>query len=141
MAKTGGDTFSAEERAAMRAAVKERKASADRAEGEAAALAAIADMPEPDRLLGERVHAIVKAAAPTLAARTWYGMPAYANEAGKIICFFQAASKFKARYATLGFQHDAGLDDGVMWPVAFALTGLTPDVEDRIAQLVRRAIG
>lgn len=125
----------------MRAAVKERKASADRAEGEAAALAAIAAMPEADRLLGERVHAIVKAAAPSLAARTWYGMPAYADGAGKVICFFQAASKFKVRYATLGFQHDANLDEGTMWPVAFALTELTPDVEARIAELVRRSTG
>ena len=105
------------------------------------ALASIAEMPEPDRVLGERIHALVKQAAPSLAAKTWYGMPAYANTDGKLICFFQPASKFKVRYATLGFQHDASLDDGGMWPVAFAVTEMTPDIEKRISALVRQAAG
>jgi uncharacterized protein YdhG (YjbR/CyaY superfamily) len=97
-------------------------------------------MPEPDRVMGERLHAIVRASAPNLSPRTWYGMPAYAKD-GKVICFFQAASKFKVRYATFGFQPDATVDEGTMWPVAFALTSLTPAVESRIIDLLRKAAG
>ncbi|HSP54566.1 MAG TPA: DUF1801 domain-containing protein [Dehalococcoidia bacterium] len=116
-----------------------REVKAGKADGESAVLAKIAEMPAPDRALAERLHAIIKAAAPDLSPKTWYGMPAYARD-GKIICFFQAASKFKVRYATFGFQPDAGLDDGAMWPVAFALKELTPAVEARIAALVRQAV-
>jgi uncharacterized protein YdhG (YjbR/CyaY superfamily) len=134
------DGFSAEEKAAMREATRERKAArSGQVDGEADLLAKIAEMPEPDRSLAERVHAIVTAAAPELAPKTWYGMPAYAKD-GKLICFFQAASKFKVRYATLGFQHDARVDDGSMWPVAFALTELTTADEARIAALVKKAV-
>jgi uncharacterized protein YdhG (YjbR/CyaY superfamily) len=140
---TGG--FTDEERAAMRERAREAKAAARRgprataADGESELLAKIAEMPEPDRVMAERIHAIVMAGAPSLAPRTWYGMPAYAKD-GKVICFFQAASKFKVRYATFGFQPDAGLDDGAMWPVAFALTELTAADEARIAALVKRAV-
>lgn len=140
MAKTTGG-FTAEEKAAMKAHAKEQKAAADKVDGEAMALASIAEMPEPDRVLGERIHALIKQAAPSLSAKTWYGMPAYANKDGHLICFFQAASKFKVRYATLGFQQDAALDDGGLWPVAFAVTELTADVEARISALVRQATG
>jgi len=135
-ATTGG--FTAEEKAAMRAHAKEQKAAAEKADGEAMALASIAEMPEPDRAMAERVHAIIKASAPSLSPRTWYGMPAYAKD-GKVICFFQNASKFKVRYATFGFQPDAKLDDGAMWPVAFALTELIAADEARIAALVKKA--
>ena len=131
-----------DERAAMKARAQELKAEArankDKAEGESAVLATIAEMPEPDRAMAERIHAIVKASAPALSPKTWYGMPAYAKD-GKVVCFFQAASKFKVRYATFGFQHDANLDDGAMWPVAFALTELTAADEARIGALVKRA--
>jgi uncharacterized protein YdhG (YjbR/CyaY superfamily) len=113
---------------------------ADKEDGEAAVLATIAAMPEPDRILGERLHAIVRAAAPALAPKLWYGMPAYARD-GKVVCFFQAAAKFKTRYATFGFQHDAALDDGGVWPVAFAVKDLTAADEERIAALVRKAVG
>ena len=140
MAKTTGG-FTAEEKAAMKAHAKEQKAAADKVDGEAMALASIAEMPEPDRVLGERIHALIKQAAPSLSAKTWYGMPAYANKDGHLICFFQAASKFKVRYATLGFQQDAALDDGGLWPVAFAVTELTSNVEARISALVRQATG
>src|SRR3982751_5514967 len=112
--------FTAEERAAMRERAKELKASKNREEAERDVLAAIAAMPDADRALAERLHAIVKANAPQLAPRLWYGMPAYARD-GKVVCFFQSAAKFKTRYATLGFQHEANLDEGAMWPVAFAL--------------------
>jgi uncharacterized protein YdhG (YjbR/CyaY superfamily) len=116
--------FTDEERAAMKARAQELKAEArtskNKAEGERAVLSAIAEMPHPDRAMAERLHAIIKASAPALAPRTWYGMPAYAKD-GKVICFFQAASKFKVRYATFGFQPDANLDDGSMWPTSFAL--------------------
>jgi uncharacterized protein YdhG (YjbR/CyaY superfamily) len=138
--------FTDEERAAMREHARELKAEgrrgsgADKADGESDVLAQIAAMPEPDRALAERVHAIVRAAAPALAPRTWYGMPAYANKDGKVVCFFQSAAKFKTRYATFGFQHPATLDDGAMWPVAFALTGLTAAEEARIAALVKKAV-
>lgn len=140
-------TFSAEERAAMKEAAEERKTEARRkktggkVDGEADLLAKVAAMPEPDRELAERIHAIVKANAPHLQPKTWYGMPAYANAEGKVVCFFQNASKFKARYATLGFNDAAALDDGNMWPTTFALTRLTPDEETRIAALVRKAAG
>jgi uncharacterized protein YdhG (YjbR/CyaY superfamily) len=135
------DAFSAEEKAAMQEAARERKAArGGKADGEADLLAKIAEMPEPDRSLAERVHAIVTASAPELAPKTWYGMPAYAK-GGKLICFFQAASKFKVRYATFGFQPDAKLDDGAMWPTSFALTELTPEAEARIAALVKQAVG
>jgi uncharacterized protein YdhG (YjbR/CyaY superfamily) len=112
---------------------------ADKADGESAVLAKIAEMPEADRALGERLHAIVKASAPTLSPRLWYGMPAYAR-GGKIVCFFQSAQKFKTRYATLGFMHEAKLDEGAMWPTAFALKELTAAEEERIAALVKKAV-
>lgn len=112
---------------------------ANKADGESALLAKIAEMPEPDRGLGERLHAIIKAAAPNLTPRLWYGMPAYAKE-GKIVCFFQSAEKFKTRYATLGFMHEAKLDDGAMWPTAFALRDLTAVEEARIDALVKKAV-
>jgi len=137
--------FTAEEKAAMKERAREMKAAsrsrAGKADGERDLLAKIAQMSEPDRAMAERIHAIVTAAAPTLAPKTWYGMPAYANGGGKVICFFQAASKFKVRYATLGFQPDANLDDGTMWPTAFALTEPTAADEARIAELVKRAVG
>jgi uncharacterized protein YdhG (YjbR/CyaY superfamily) len=136
--------LSAEERAAMKERLKELKAAArmdkDRAEGERAVLEKIAEMPEPDRAMAERVHAIITASAPALAPKTWYGMPAYARD-GKIVCFFQSADKFKARYATLGFNDEARLDDGPFWPTSYALTALTPAVEERIAALVKQATG
>jgi uncharacterized protein YdhG (YjbR/CyaY superfamily) len=136
--------FSEAERAAMRARAKEMRAEArankTRADGEAAALAAIAAMPGPDRALGKRLHAIITANAPSLWPKTWYGMPSYANEDGKIVCYFQSAEKFKTRYATFGFQHDARLDDGAMWPVAFALKALTEAEEARISALVKKAV-
>jgi hypothetical protein len=141
MATTTADSFTAEEKAAMKAHAKELKAAAERADGEATALAAIAEMPEPDRSLGARIHQLVKTAAPSLAAKTWYGMPAYARGDGKLICFFQAASKFKVRYATLGFQPDASLDDGAMWPTSYAVLELTPAVEAQISALVKQAAG
>jgi uncharacterized protein YdhG (YjbR/CyaY superfamily) len=131
--------FTAEEREAMKERAREAKAASSKAEGLNDLLAKIAEMPEPDRSLAERVHAIVMAAAPDLWPKTWYGMPAYAKD-GKLICFFQAASKFKVRYATFGFQPDARLDDGSMWPVAYALTGLTTAAEEQIAELVKKAV-
>jgi uncharacterized protein YdhG (YjbR/CyaY superfamily) len=133
-----------EERAAMQESAKERKGASrrkpadERAEGERAIREKIAGMPEPDRTMAERVHAIVTESAPILVPRTYYGMPAYARD-GKTVCFFKPASKFKERYATLGFEQHASLDDGEMWPVAFALAELTPKAEARIAELVKRA--
>jgi uncharacterized protein YdhG (YjbR/CyaY superfamily) len=133
-----------EERAAMKERTQELKAEArpgrraDKAAGERDVLAKIAEMPEPDRAMAERLHEIVKASAPALAPKTWYGMPAYAKD-GKVVCFFQAAEKFKSRYATFGFDAAANLDDGAMWPVAFALTELTAADEARIAALVKKA--
>src|SRR5262245_28086540 len=112
---------------------------ADRADGESVVLAKIAEMPEPDRAIGERLHAIIKAGAPTLAPRLWYGMPAYARD-GKVVCFFQSAAKFKTRYATLGFSDQAKLDEGAVWPTAFALKELTAAEEARIAALVKKAV-
>ena len=136
------EVFSAEERAAMREYVQERKAArsgAGKAEEASAVLAKIAAMAAPDRAMAERVHAIISASAPELAPRLWYGMPAYAKD-GKVVCFFQDAKKFKTRYGTLGFSDKAALDDGTMWPTAFALQKLTADDEARIAALVRRAV-
>lgn len=127
-----------EEITAMRETLEERRSG--NSEGESAILAKIAEMPEPDRTMAERVHAIIRANAPMLTMRTWYGMPAYVDKE-KVICFFQAASKFKARYATLGFSDKARLDEGSMWPVTFALTSLDSTVEKRIAALVRKAVG
>lgn len=136
--------FTAEERAAMKERSRELKAeermAKSRAEGEKALLEKLAELPEPDRSMGERIHAIVTENAPELLPKTWYGMPAYANREGKIICFFQPASKFNTRYATLGFNEDARLDDGSMWPTAFALKELTPAGEDQIAALVKKAV-
>ena len=141
--KTSTQGFTADERAAMQERAKELKAEArtnkNKAEGESDVLAAIAAMPESDRAIAERLHAIIKASAPVLAPKTWYGMPAYALD-GKVVCFFQAADKFKARYATLGFSDTANLDDGTMWPTSWALTGLTAAEEERIGALVKQAV-
>lgn len=141
--QTTSEGFTAEERAAMKARAKELKAEAratkSRAEGESAVQEAIAALPDADRAIAERLHEIVKASAPELAPKTWYGMPAYARD-GKIVCFFQSAQKFGSRYATLGFNDDATLDEGDMWPTAFALKALTPEVEAKIAALVTRAV-
>jgi uncharacterized protein YdhG (YjbR/CyaY superfamily) len=135
--------FTDEERAAMKERAKELKAEAratkDRAAGEKDVLAKIAAMQAPDRAMAKRLHAIVKASAPTLSPRTWYGMPAYARD-GKVVCFFQSAQKFKTRYATLGFSDKANLDEGAMWPVAFALKKLTATEEARIVELVKKAV-
>ena len=136
--------FTDEERAAMRERAKEQKAEAraekNRAEGESAVLAKIAEMQGPDRAMAERLHAIVKASAPELSPKTWYGMPAYANKDGKVVCFFQSAQKFNSRYATLGFSDAANLDEGAMWPTSFALKELTATEEARIGALVKRAV-
>ena len=137
--------FTDEERAAMKERVQELKAAArpgpraDKPDGESAVLAKIAEMPEPDRAMGERLHAIIKASAPALSPRLWYGMPAYTKD-GKVVCFFQSAQKFKTRYATFGFMHEANLDEGAMWPVAFALKELTAAEEARIGALVKKAV-
>ena len=135
--------FTADEKAAMRERAREAKAEArrgaDRAAGEADLLAKIADMPDSDRVMAERIHAIVTAAAPGLSPKTWYGMPAYAKD-GKIVCFFQAADKFKARYATFGFNEDANLDEGAMWPTSWALMKLTAADEKKIGELVKKAV-
>jgi uncharacterized protein YdhG (YjbR/CyaY superfamily) len=135
--------FTDEERAAMKERARELKAEArasrNKAAGESDVLAKIAEMPEPDRAMGERLHAIVKASAPALWPKTWYGMPAYAKD-GKVVCFFQSAEKFKSRYATLGFSDKANLDEGAMWPTSFALKELTAAEEARIAELVRKAV-
>ena len=129
--------FTAEEKAAMRARAKELKAAA---EGEEAVLSALAAMSPDDRALGERLHEIVKASAPALSPKTWYGMPAYANKDGKVVLYFRNAEKFKERYAMLGFNDTADIDDGSMWPVAFALTKLTKADEARIAKLLKQAV-
>jgi uncharacterized protein YdhG (YjbR/CyaY superfamily) len=131
--------FTAEERAAMRERARELKAG--RADGESAVLEKIAEMPEPDRSMALRLHALIKSNAPELSPRTWYGMPAYANREGKVVCFFTPASKFKTRYATLGFNDVANLDEGNLWPTSFALKGLTAVEEAKIAELVKRAMG
>ncbi|MFZ5858800.1 MAG: iron chaperone [Chloroflexota bacterium] len=132
--------LSKEEIAAMKETIKERKMAANKEEMEKAALEAIAKMKEPDRSLAKRIHEIVKASAPGLTPKTWYGMPAYANADGKVICFFQAASKFGVRYATFGFQPDAKLDEGNMWAASFALIKLTPAEEAKITALVKKAV-
>ena len=143
-ASTSGDLLSDEERAAMQETIRERKKAAKRSpeeqriEGEADVQAKIAEMPDEDRALAARIHEIVTTTVPDLVPRTFYGMPAYARE-GKVICFFQAKSKFKVRYSTLGFQPDARLDEGEMWPVAYAVTSLTAAGEKRITELVRKA--
>ena len=130
--------FTDEERAAMRERALELKA--DKADGEKAVLAKIAEMPEPDRDMAKRLHAIIKVSAPALLPKTWYGMPAYANKDGKVVCFFQSAEKFKARYATLGFSDIANLDEDSMWPTSFALKELTDSEEAKISALVKRAV-
>jgi uncharacterized protein YdhG (YjbR/CyaY superfamily) len=130
--------LTAQERAAMKELVQERKAQARGEDGERAVLGKIAEMPEPDRGMAERIHAIVKASAPSLSPKTWYGMPAYAKD-GKVVCFFQSAEKFKARYATFGFSDKACLDDGNLWPTSFALKELTSAEEKKIAGLVKKA--
>ena len=137
--------FTPEERAAMRERAKEQKAEAraekNRAEGERAVLAKIAEMQEKDRAMAERLHEVVKASAPDLSPKTWYGMPAYADEDGKIVCHFQSAEKFNTRYATFNFSDKANLDEGDMWPTSFALKELTAAAEERIGALVKRAVG
>jgi uncharacterized protein YdhG (YjbR/CyaY superfamily) len=137
-AKSSG--FTKEERAAMRERARELKAQKDRAAGERDLLARIAEMPKSDRDMAERIHAIVTAAAPDLAPKTWYGMPAYANDDGKVVCFFKSADKFKERYATFGFNETARLDAGAMWPTSYALTKLTAADEKKIAALVKKAV-
>ena len=140
--KSGG--FTDVEKAAMKNRAQELKAEAraekDKAAGESAALEAIAAMQEPDRSMAKRIHAIIKASAPALLAKTWYGMPAYANKDGKVVCFFQTAQKFNTRYATFGFNDTANLDEGAMWPVAFALKELTASEEATISALVKKAV-
>src|SRR5437763_14506235 len=135
--------FTEEERAAMKARAQELKAEArankNKADGESAVLAAIAAMQEPDRAMAKRLHAIIKASAPALSSKTWYGMPAYAKD-GKVVCFFQSAQKFNTRYATFGFSDKANLDEGALWPVAFALKELTATEEARIVALVKKAV-
>jgi uncharacterized protein YdhG (YjbR/CyaY superfamily) len=140
---TTSEGFTAEERAAMKARAREMKAEArrgTRANGERDVLAKIAEMQGADRAIAERLHAIVKASAPTLSPKTWYGMPAYAKD-GKVVCFFQSAQKFKSRYATLGFGDEANLDEGAMWPTSFAVKELTAAEEAKIAALVKKAVG
>ena len=135
--------FADEERAAMKARARELKeearANKNRAEGESEVLAKIAELPEPEQVMARRIHEIITASAPVLMPKTWYGMPAYARD-GKIVCFFQSAQKFNTRYATLGFNDTANLDEGTMWPTAFALTELTEACEERISMLVKKAV-
>ncbi len=131
--------FTDEERAAMKERAQELKAATNKADGESVVLAKIAEMPEPDRAMAQRLHALIKASAPDLSPKTWYGMPAYAKD-GKVVCFFQSAQKFKTRYATLGFSDAANLDDGDLWPVTFALKELTAAEEARISALVKKAV-
>lgn len=137
----GDALMSPEERAAMRETLNERRrARSGKVDGESDVVAKIAEMAKPDRVMAERIHAIVKAKAPTLSPKTWYGMPAYAKD-DKVICFFQSGAKFKSRYATLGFQPDAKLDDGDFWPTSFAVNRLTPAIEEKIGKLVKKAAG
>jgi uncharacterized protein YdhG (YjbR/CyaY superfamily) len=141
---TSSERWTDAERAAMKEHASELKAAKRRgkgggADGEADVLAKIAEMPEPDRVMAQRIHAVIRASAPDLSPKTWYGMPAYARD-GKVVCFFQAADKFKARYATFGFNDDAKLDDGAMWPTSWALTKLTPADEKKIGALVKKAV-
>jgi uncharacterized protein YdhG (YjbR/CyaY superfamily) len=144
-AKSTTARFTDEERGAMKQRVQELKAAArrgpraDKADEESAVLAKIAEMPETDRAMSERLHAVIKASAPALSPRLWYGMPAYAKD-GKVVCFFQSAQKFKTRYATFGFSDEANLDEGAMWPTAFALTELTAEDEAKIGALVKKAV-
>jgi uncharacterized protein YdhG (YjbR/CyaY superfamily) len=138
--RTGaGGKFTAEERAAMKERAKELKAAKTKEEGERALLEKIAEMPKPDRVMAERLHAIVTKSAPNLSPKTWYGMPAYAKD-DQIVCFFKSADKFKSRYATLGFEEAANLDEGAMWPTSFALTRLTASDEKKIGALVKKAV-
>jgi uncharacterized protein YdhG (YjbR/CyaY superfamily) len=143
--KSAKGTFTDEERGAMKDRVQELKAAArrgpraDQEDAESAVLAKIAEMPEPDRAMAERLHAVIKASAPALSPRLWYGMPAYAKD-GKVVCFFQSAQKFKTRYATFGFNDKANLDEGAMWPTGFALTEVNAAVEARIGALVKKAV-
>ena len=141
--KKGTQGFTDEERAAMKERAKELKAEArankNKAEGESDVLAKIAEMPEPDRAMAKRLHAIIKASAPALSPRTWYGMPAYAKD-GKVVCYFQSAQKFNSRYATFGFNDTANLDEGAMWPTSFALKELTAAEEARLGALVKKAV-
>jgi uncharacterized protein YdhG (YjbR/CyaY superfamily) len=139
MSAKKSEGFTAEEREAMRERAREQKAEAHRADGERAVLAKIAEMPQPDRAMAERLHEIVKASAPELSPKTWYGMPAYAKD-GKVLCFFQSAQKFNARYATFGFNDKANLDEGAMWATSFALKELTATEEAKISALVKRAV-
>ena len=138
MAESSGRAKSTTEQAGKKAAARPGPR-ADKADGESAVLATIAAMPGPDRAMGERLHAIIKANAPALSPKTWYGMPAYAKD-GNVVCFFQSAQKFKTRYATLGFSDKANLDEGTMWPTYYALTEPTPDVEARITALIKTAV-
>jgi uncharacterized protein YdhG (YjbR/CyaY superfamily) len=144
MSAKKSEGFTDEERAAMKERAKELKAeeraNKNRAAGESDVLAKIAEMQEPDRAMAKRLHEIVKASAPALSPKTWYGMPAYANKDGKVVCFFQSAQKFNSRYATLGFSDQANLDEGAMWPVSFALKELSATGEARIGALVKRAV-
>src|SRR5918994_2227985 len=141
MSAKKSEGFTAEERAAMKERARELKAEAQRADGERAVLAKIAEMPEPDRTMPKRLHEIVKASAPELSPKTWYGIPAYANKDGKVVCHFQSAEKFNARYATFGFSDKANLDEGAMWPTSFELKELSAAAEARIGALVKRAAG
>ncbi|MBS0208132.1 MAG: DUF1801 domain-containing protein [Planctomycetes bacterium] len=140
MKRTQKSAKSATKQAAKKKPAARPRPAADKADGESAVLTTIAAMPTADRVLGERLHALVKAAAPALAPRLWYGMPAWAKD-GKVVCFFQSAQKFKTRYATLGFMHEAKLDDGTMWPTAFALVQWTSAAETKITALVKKAVG
>jgi uncharacterized protein YdhG (YjbR/CyaY superfamily) len=139
MSAKKSEGFTAEEREAMRERARELKAEAHRADGERAVLAKIAEMPQPDRAMAERLHEIVKASAPELSPKTWYGMPAYAKD-GKVVCFFQSAKKFNSRYATFGFSDKANLDEGAMWATSFALKELTDTEEAKLGALVKRAV-
>jgi uncharacterized protein YdhG (YjbR/CyaY superfamily) len=138
-AQASAKGFTAEERAAMKERARELKAAKTKADWESDVLAKIAEMPEPDRVMAERLHALIKAAAPALTPKTWYGMPAYAKD-DKIVCFFKSADKFKSRYATLGFEEAANLDAGAMWPTSFALKELTAADETKIGKLVKKAV-
>ena len=140
MSAKKSEGFTAEERAAMKERARELKAEAQRADGERAVLAKIAEMSAADRAMAERLHQIIKASAPELSPKTWYGMPAYANKEGKVVCHFQSAQKFNSRYATLGFSDKANLDEGAMWATSFALKELTDTEEAKIGALVKRAV-
>ena len=140
MAEKKSKGFTPEERAAMKERAEELKAEARKADGESALLAKVGEMKGKDRAMGKRIHEIVKAGAPSLSPKTWYGMPAWANKDGKVVCFFQSAEKFKSRYATFGFSDQANLDAGAMWPTSFALTELTAADEKKIGALVKKAV-